>query len=272
MTIATKAKPALFSGKGKLARETAMLQIAPLSYQEDVSRAASLDNMRKVLGASPSEALVKAAKSEWIIGRVASRLPVTELPRGKTSADQRLTFARYVVTECASPVKDDGTAPKMRAHHKARRTQVQHKVVRAAEEACSKFFAELGLSNAKTNKQQNAAKAAKRAPSMAGSGKGKAAPAAPSHQELVKPASPVTADDVLAFLGTMARMMQDYVNKHAKICPIDAGTAVQAFRGDILKAANALQERKAIADATKRDDKVTPISAAKPATKRRTKA
>lgn len=268
MTIATKAKPALFSGKGKLARETAMLQIATLSYQEDMSRAASLDNMRKVLGASPSEALVKAAKSEWIIGRVASRLPVAELPRGKTSPDARLTFARYVVLECAFPVKDDGTAPKMRAHHKARRTQAQHKVVRAAEEACSKFFAELGLSNAKTNKQQNDAKAAKRAPSMAGSGKGKAAPAAPSHAELVKPAAPVTADDVLAYLGTMARTMQDYVNKHAKICPIDAGTAVQAFRGDILKAANALQERKAIAAAAKADDK----PAAKPAAKRRAKA
>lgn len=261
-----KAKPAsapvLFAGKGASARGNALLQVAPLSFAEDVSRGASIANLAKVLGDKPSDAQLKAAGTEWIIGRVASRLPVSELLKGKTSPADRLERARDVVTRMAACPKEGVIARPLRKGQIGRRTPAMQKVVRAAEEGKSLIFGELGFGKARTlaekNARQSTATAAKVVaaattvtPSMAGSGKGKAKPAAPSHMELVKPQAPVTPDDVLAFLGAQSRMLQDYVNKYSKQCPVDAGTAVQSFRGDIMAAANALQERKAIAEAAK---------------------
>ena len=264
MTITKNTPAVLFSGKGKAARESAMLQIAPLSFSEETSRGASVENMRKVLGAAPSEALVAAAKNEWVIGYVAARLPASELPRGRTSPDDRLTTARDIVLHKARPAEEGKRANKLRAGQTGRRSPVQQRIVQNALKACSLFFAELNLSQAQTQKAKNAKAAAKatRAPSMAGSGKGKAA--APSHSELVaKPAAPVSADDVLAFLGQQSRMLQDYVNRHAKVTPTDASAAVAAFRKAVIAAANALQERKAIADASKGATNVAPIAKAK---------
>lgn len=259
----TKNKPAvLFSGKGKAARESAMLQIAPLSFSEETSRGASIENMRKVLGNSPSEALVTAAKNEWCIGYVAARLPASELPRGRTAPQDRLDTARDIMLHKARPPEEGKRANKLRAGQTGRRSPVQQRIVQNALKACSLFFAELNLTKAQTQATKNAKAKATRAPSMAGSGKGKAA--APSHSELVaKPAAPVTADDVLAFLGQQSRMLQDYVNRHAKVTPTDASAAVAAFRKAVIAAANALQERKAIADASKGATNVAPIAKAK---------
>ncbi len=273
MTITAKKPVALFTGKGAAMRTTALATIAALSFSEELSREACINAARKALGKAPTEAQIAAARLEYVVGRVAARLPVSELPRGKTSESARLERARALITQYAAPAKTDGKAYKLRKGKVGYRTEMQHRIIRAAEEAVSRFLADVAAGYftakasapaAKSSKERNAAKKT-RAPSMAGSGKGKAsAPAAPDHSQLVKPAAPVTADDVLAYLGTMARTMQDYVNKHAKICPVDAATAVQAFRGDILKAANLQQERKAIADAAKGDaPNVTPISKAK---------
>jgi hypothetical protein len=267
MTTATKAKPAaLFAGKGMAARQTALMSIAALSYSEESTRAAALVAARKVLGNAPTEAQLAATRLEYTVGRVAARLPVSELPRGKTSEGERLDHARALVTQYAAPVKPGAKAYKLRKGMLGYRTELQHRIIRAAQEAASQFLADAGVGKAQTSKARNAAKAT-RAPSMAGSGKGKTAkPAAPSHTELVKPAAPVTADDVLAFFGQQSRMLSDYANRHAKVTPTDAGEAVAAFRKAIVAAANALQERKAIAAAAKGEgDNVKPITAAKPA-------
>ena len=269
---AAKAKPAapLFAGRGREARATALLQVAPLAYAEDVSRGASIANLDKVLGDKPSPEQVKAARTEWIIGRVASRLPVSELLKGKTSPAERLERARDVVTRMAAPPKEGASVAPLRSHQIDRRSNIMHKAVRAAEEACSLIFAELGFSKARTLKEKNArqqvaTKAAAQttvAPSMAGSGKGKAkaaVPTPPAHAQLVKPEAPKTADDVVTFLNHLARTAKDYANKYAKVCPTDAGLAAQRFHSDMLAAANALQERKAIAAAADTKPKLTAV-------------
>lgn len=264
-TAKAKPAPVLFAGRGREARATALLQVAPLAYAEDVSRGASIANLDKVLGDKPTPEQIKAGRTEWIIGRVASRLPVSELLKGKTTPADRLERARDVVTRMAAPPKEGTTPAKLRKHQIARRSNIAHKVVRAAEEACSLIFAELGFSKARTLKEKNtrqqaATKAAAQtavtqttvAPSMAGSGKGKAkvaAPTPPAHAQLVKPEAPKTADDVVGYLSQLARLAKDWSNKYAKQCPVDAGLAAQRFHSDMLAAANALQERKAIAAA-----------------------
>ena len=269
MTTATKNKPvALFTGKGAAMRSTALATIAALSFSEELSREACINAARKALGKSPTEAQTAAARLEYVIGRVAARLPVSELIRGKVTESDRLERARDLILHYATPVKADGKAYKLRKGKKGYRTEMQHRIIRAAEEAASRFMADVGVGTAKASQERNTAKKAKatRAPSMAGSGKGKAsAPTAPTHQELVKPAAPTTVDDVLTFLNRLAQTAQDFANKHARLCPIDAGTAVQAFRGDMLKAMNAHQERKAIAAAADKGDapNVTPIAKAR---------
>lgn len=253
------AKPATafaFTGKGRQARLNASLQIAPLAFAEDTSRTASLTNMRLVLGLRPSEALVKAAKVQWIIGRVASRLPVNELPRGKTTPADRLAHATSVVTLMARAPAEGVTPAKLRKGQIGRRTAMQQRVTRAAEEACSLFFAELGLTNARTQKEkaQRAAGKSSRAPSMAGSGKGKAAkPVPPSHSELVQKPAPLTVSEAVTYLVQQSSAMQAFANKHAALLPTDAGLAVAAFRKAMLAAANAHETRKAIAAAAKAD-------------------
>lgn len=255
------AAPAVsFAGKGKAARTTAMAQIAPLSFVEDSSRAASLANARLVLGNSPDEALTAAVRLEYVIGRVASRLPASECRKGKLGQADRLELARDIVTRmAAAPVEGKATRP-LRKGQIGRRSTVQQTVMRNAESAAVLFFADLGLGKGGTMKAKTAKAAAKRAPSMAGSGKGVAAPApaAPNHTQLVAaPTKAVTADDVLLFLGQQSKMLTDYINRNAKVAPTDASGAVNVFRTAILTAANALQERKAIARAANKGDAPT---------------
>lgn len=229
-------------------RAIAFVQIAPLSYSEDKSRAASLANMRQVLGGSPSADEVKLAKTEWIIGRVASRLPVTARPKTCTDDATTLEFARQLVTLYAAPPKEGVKAKALRKGQLGRRTATQHKVVRAAEEAASVFLAELNLSNAKTNAQRDAEKAT-RAPSMAGSGKGKAA-TPPAHTELVKPAAPVTSDDYVQHYQTQLAALIAYDKAHAAKRPTTHGAfaeALLALRQLANKAANDYETRKAAA-------------------------
>ena len=81
-----------FTGKGKALRQTAFAAIAGLSYDEAESRETALANMRTVLGETPSEAELSAAKREHIIGRVARKLPDSKVPLVKTR-EQRLARA-----------------------------------------------------------------------------------------------------------------------------------------------------------------------------------
>lgn len=251
-TITASPVPA-FTGKGKAARAAAFANIAHLSFTEATSRAASIDNMRAVLGSAPSEAEVKACKACWIIGRVAFRLPASKVPLVSTEA-QRLARAEDLVLHYAAPAKEGSTPRKLRAGQKGRRSLPEQRIVRAAEEACSVFFAELGLSNAKTNAQRDASKAkATRAPSMAGSGKGKAA--APSHAELVKPAAPLTQADYVQHMQTQLAALLAFDNKHAKLRPTTHNAFAEglaALKQTANKAANAFAEREAAAAAAKK--------------------
>lgn len=255
--IITASPVPAFAGKGKAARAAAFASIAHLAYGEAVSRAASIDNMRIVLGNAPSEAEVKASKSRWIIGRVAFRLPASKVPLVSTEA-QRLARAEDLVLHYAAPAKEGAAARKLRAGQKGRRTAIEQRIVRAAEEACSVFFAELGLSNAKPTATRDAEKAkakATRAPSMAGSGKGKAAAPTPSHAELVKPAAPMTQADYVQHMQTQLSALLAFDNKHAKLRPVTHGQFAEKL-GELRqlgnKAANAFAEKQAADAANKK--------------------
>lgn len=231
-------------GRGKAQREMAYMQIAPLSFIENISRVDSIANLRAALGASPSEAETKTAQTEWSIGRVASRLPAGEFPKGCTDDMARLDFARDLVLHYAAPAQEGKAARKLRAGQKGRRNVVQHKVCRAADEAWSQVKAELGLGAAQTQGERNKAKRSTNANPKRGDGKGKA----PSHSELVKGTERMNNEaDVCQYVESISSTLLAFANKNAKHMPTDYGTAVQAFRSAIVKAANERELRKAAA-------------------------
>lgn len=223
-------KPAPFAkGKGADKRNVSLLGVAPAAFIEGKSRADTLAVIRDALGNKPTDVQVNAVKAEYVIGRVAFRLflslPVVE----------GIAKARDIVLHFASPVKDGVAARKLRAGQKGRRTVEQHRAVRAAEEAWSQVKAEAcpAASNAATQKERNAKKAT-RAPSMAGSGKGKATP--PTHAELIKP---LTAADTVQHVATQAASLLAFANKNAKLLPAGIAAAVKAFNATVQKDAAA---------------------------------
>lgn len=236
-----------FAGKGKAARSNAFAAIAPLSFDEALSRDKSLANMRVVLGNAPSEAEVKAAKAQWIVGRVASRLPASKVPLVGTP-EQRMVRAADLVLHYAKPPTDGKASRPLRAGQKGRRTAIEQRVVRAAEEACSVFFAELGLTTAKTNGERNAAKG--KGAAMAGSGKGKGKAAAPSHAQLVKAPAPINAAEYVNHMQSQLASLLAFDNKHAKLRPImfnEVAEKLAALKQVANKAANDFQVREAAA-------------------------
>lgn len=255
MTVISKARASTantalitLKGKGKAQREQAYMKIAPLSFVENLSRVETITNLRVALGASPSETEQATARNEWIIGRVASRLPAGEFPNGTADSIDKLEHARDLVLFYAAPVKEGTKARKLRASQKGRRSAVQQRVVRAAEEAWSQVKAELGHGAAQTQKERNAKKAT-RAPAMAGStarGKG----TTPEHSQLIKAPAPLTEADAVQHIVTQGASLLAFANKNAKLVPTDIGTAVRAFKRAIDKAASEFQlaKDKAIAE------------------------
>lgn len=241
-------------GKGKAARELAYMQIAPLSFVENISRVESIANLRAALGNAPSEAELKTAQTEWCIGRLASRLPRSEFDKAVDYSDDaaRLEFARKLVLNYAAPVKPGTTARKLRAGQLGRRNEAQHKACRAADEAWSQVKAELGHGTAQTQKERNASKATRstNANPVRGATKAKdAATTVPTHAELVTPAKPATVGEVCGYIESMAATLLAFCNKsgNAKLLPTDYGMAVTAFKGAINKAANERALREAAA-------------------------
>lgn len=229
-------------GKGKAQREAAYMKIAPLSFVEALSRDESIANLRAALTAAPSADEVTAARTEWIIGRVASRLPASEFPKDAKDNSAKLEHARDLVTSYAAPAQDGKAARKLRKGQKGRRSVAQHKVVRAAEEAWSQVKAELGLGQAQTQAERNKAKAT-RAPAMAGTTERGKAGAAPAHAELVQPSKALSEDEACAYIMTQATALLAYANKNAKVIPTDFGVAIGAFKSAINKAENDRQVR-----------------------------
>ena len=239
-------------GRGKAKREGAYMQIAPLSFVENLSRAETIDNLRIALGASPSEAETKTAQTEWIIGRVAARLGASDFPKECREDADKLEFARKLVTNYAAPPKEGSKPRALRAGQLGRRSPTQHKVVRAAEEAWSLVKAELGLGAARTLKEKNAKQQAKAKRStnnnpVRGDGKSDKG-AAPDHSQLVaKPDKAASQEAACQHIVTQASALLAFANKNAALLPTDFGMAVQAFKSAVSKAMNAHEERKAAA-------------------------
>ena len=220
-------------GKGKASRELAFNKIAPLSFVEGLSRAESIENMRMALGNKPSEAETTIARTEWLIGRAASRMPAAEFPAGTHSSIDKLEATRLLITRYAAPPKE-GTKPrKLRKDMLGRRSPMQHRVIRNAEEAWSQFAAELNLSNAQTQAQRNENKKT-RAPHRNGK---------PSTSEgAAGPVKVTSRADATTYVEQMAATLLGFSNKHAKLLPAAYGTAVQRFKADINKDATEEQE------------------------------
>lgn len=248
MTTATIARAAAstivaLKGRGKASREQAYLKIAPLSFVENVSRVETIANMRVALGVSPGVDELKAAQVEYVIGRVAARLPASEFPRAVADSADKLEFARDIVTKYAAPAVEGKKARKLRAGQLGRRSPVQHKVTRAAEEAWSQVNAELGHGTAKTQAEKNKAKRSTNTNPVRGDDKSKVA--APTHSELIKAPKPTDATEACRFVETQAATLLAFCNKHAKFLPTDYGMAVNAFKTAINKAANERAVREA---------------------------
>jgi hypothetical protein len=242
-----------FTGKTSATRSSAYLQIAPAAFAEDLSRSNALQVTRTALGAKPSEDVVRACRTEYMIGRVAARLPVSELPKGCKPDDSagRLEFSRDMVCRMAAPPKPGTKSRALRLGQIGRRTPMQQRAFRTAEEAASVFFAELNLSNAKTLAQRNNAKKARGAQHNVGGKAGGVPPAGkgavPSHAELVVP-KPLNAVDAVQHVATQMASLLAFCNKHAKLVTPAVATAVRTCQSTVLAEANAIKLR---ADAVK---------------------
>lgn len=240
-----------FTGANGEARKSAFYGIAPNSYSEGISRAAGLANFRAALGTVPKgydvakpgstpahvkfRTLLDASKVEWLAGRACSRMPAGEFPKDCEDAIAKIDHVRALILNYASP---DAKSIKGRA---GKRSIVQHKVIRAAEQALSVFLAELNLSTATKQSETDKKKRSTRAKAARGN--------APSHSELVAGSKPLTADDAHAFLDRQAIMLRDYCSKNAKLICQDYGEAVLAFGKAIIAAGKARDARKAAKEA-----------------------
>lgn len=229
VTATKVAKAFTFKGKGKELRTAALQGIASLSYQEGQSRAAVIAQLALALGKSPKEDELKACQLEYVAGRIAQRMGSTDFPKADMSVAERIAFARLLVTSYAAPVKD-GTKARSIKGKLGRRSVAQHKAVRAAEETWSLVKAELGIGAARTQAEKNK-RSTKSNPVRGAKGA-----AAPTHSELVKADGPMTRAAAIEYLGGMAKTMAQFSKKHAKLLPLDYGTAVNAFAAAIAKA------------------------------------
>jgi hypothetical protein len=228
-TVRVTASPIItLKGRGKQAREIAYIQIAPLSFVEHLSRADSISNLQAALGRSPTEAEVKAAQTEYTIGAVASRLPAGEFPKGMNPDDDsaKLEFARALVCSYAAPPQPGKKARELRKGQLGRRSVMQQRVVRAADERWSLIKAELGLGNARTMAEKNAkAKRATNANPKRGDGKADSA----TLMQLATPAAPVSSVDYVQHMQTQIAALVAYDKKHAAKRPTTHGEFSEAL-------------------------------------------
>lgn len=250
--IALAATPAI-TGAGKAKRQSAFIAIAPHAYGLEQTRTALVARIGEALGKTPDAALLDHVRREIVVGTVAAKLPAGELPRGCTDDSDRMTQARDYIVNYAAPPQEGAKPRKLRAGQKGRRTAIQHRIIRNAEEFASKLLAELGQAG-KTNAETNKAKRNPAPNGKAGEQNAKTAKkgatdtAKPTGADLVK--APIkTRGDALTHIVDQSAALLAFANKYAKLVPADMGTAVNAFRTACLKAMNAEQERVARADA-----------------------
>lgn len=238
------------------AANTAFVSIAPNAHAEGTARAAVILNIATYVGKVPMgydygakehkgatltfHKRVISARTEWLAGRAAARMPAGEFKAEHKDTLAKIDYARALVTDYVAPKAKKG-AKALAKGKVGYRTEVQHKVIRAAEQAWSMLLAELSLNNA--TKQSDTDKKKR------GTRKANAKAAAPTHSELVKAPAPKTADEAHAHIEKMAADMLAFANKYAKLLSTDYGAAVTAFKTTINKAANDRAVRKAAKEA-----------------------
>ena len=246
MTIVTIASSltipaACIIGKGAKARTTAMFEIAPAGMNAETGKTHFVDVMRKAAAGTSDKALLKLIRQEAIVGIATARMPAGEFPRGCTSPDARMNHTRLLFTSFASP-----DVVNLNAKQQGRRTELQHRVLRNAEQRASVYMGEIGAGSAQTDKANNAKRKTAGSQTQSAPAKG----AAPTHSELVaKPAKPADREAAHLFITQQARMLQDYCNKNAKVIATDMGTAITNLTKAVNAANNAEQEHKARAAA-----------------------
>lgn len=237
--ISNALAPFVFKGRNATIRTTALAGIASLAYVEGQSRADTIAQLRIVLGAKPSEDEVKAAALQYVVGRTAQRLSSEAAYKGFSVADL-IARALQLVTVYAYPLQDGVKETKLRKGKIGRRTPSEHRAIRAAEEAWSQVKAEVvpSQSTASTQKERNARRSTKNTPVRGAKGKS-TAPSGLTHSELVKgDGKPHDRESATQYIEQMAATLLAFANKHAKVLPLDYGTAVQAFKVAITAAAD----------------------------------
>lgn len=243
-----------FTGAGKAKREAGFASIAKTAQLETASRSALIAHCQDALGKSPSDPEIAAIRLQVQTGRVAGRITKAHLANAEQvkafNADP-LLFAYNLITRYAAP-KVAGKKVRPLGKKLGYRTDLQHKLIRASDEAWSKLAADIGIGGAQTQKAIDAAKTKReitRATERAAEfGK---ETGAPTHEELIQPAKPQTADDVVQHIVTQAATLSAYAMKpaHAKLLPTSMGSAVMAFKAAVNAAANDFALAKAAADA-----------------------
>lgn len=229
-----------FTGRGAMVRNAALEGVASLAYVAGKSRGDMIAQMRIALGKSPSADELAAVRVQYVAGTVAQKLTRADFTGnafdafGKKEAAMtvadRIAFALELMVHYAAPVKD-GTKARSIGTKKGRRTVSQDTAIRNAEKGWSLVAGELGIGTAQTQAEKNAKQT--RAPSAAGSGKGKAKPTAPSHSELVKAPTIKTAQDVDAHVMAQALALLQFCKKHAGLARVETGLAVAAFHSRV---------------------------------------
>ncbi len=259
MTVVLKARPAsiniekadFIKGVNADARKSAYWSIAPNAHAEGVSRATGLTNFRAALGTMPKgydiakplttpahtafTVTLNASKVEWLAGRACSRMPAGEFPKDCEETIARIDHVRALILNYASP---EAKSIKGKA---GKRSVIQHKVIRAAEQALSVFLAELNLSTAAKQSETDKKKRSTRKSAARGN--------PPSHSALVAADKPLTADDAHAFLDRQALMLADYCAKNAAKISTDYGSAFKRLVTDLAAAGKARDARKAAKEA-----------------------
>lgn len=240
-------------------QELALMDIAPRAYSEATSRAHLIAAIKTAGGANPDKARLASLKREAVIGRITARLPVSAFPKSAKETADKMEHARALVCDYVSPdVKD---LPKGKT---GRRTDVQHKAIRACDEWWSKLLAEVGFGKAKTQAQADKQKKERAATNTGANNnpvrgadkiddKAPTAPTAPTAtQEAMKtPKSKMSPVDACGHVERLASELLAFANKYAAALPTDYGMAVQTFKTSINTAHNARLEREAAAAANK---------------------
>ena len=244
-TLAVPAASITAKGAKGKAQTVAFFEIAPAAFSIENGKRHYVVTIGKALPddkARNDKALVKLARQETIVGVATARMPAGEFPRGCKDDVARMNFVRELLTSWCAP-----DTVNMSAKHKGRRSEVQQRIIRNAEQRASVYLAEVGAGNAQTDKATN--DKARQTKGSQSQTKGKADKATPpTHAELVKQPVPVTGDDYEAFMLQQVSMLLDYDNKHAKKRPVEFyafAEQLKALKQTANKAANARAETKA---------------------------